>query len=109
MASISIDHADAWPKELAKLGLKSEPGTGNEDRKVSSLDLKALFEGRKINFLSWSEMIAPISEAIIRDQKLTITNSLSLKLKLAAVVRRLLHSKQREDNGGKDLEEKTPL
>jgi hypothetical protein len=106
MASMLIVHPDSWPKELASLGLNPVNGSGEGHEKVSRIDLKALFEGRKIHFAAWSELIAPISETIIRDQKLTITSSLAFKLRLATLMRRFLIWKHRRDEEWRELEQK---
>lgn len=106
MASMLIVHPDNWPRELTSLGLNPMKASGDGPEKISRIDLKALFEGRKINFAAWSEMIAPISEAIIRDQKLTITSSLAFKLRLATALRRFLVWKHRRDEQWREFEQK---
>ncbi|MBC7531083.1 MAG: hypothetical protein H7318_05845 [Oligoflexus sp.] len=85
-----IVHLDTWPEELLSLGFKPLDGAGGAVDKISRLDLKALFEGRGVRFTAWSYTIAPLSEAIIRKNQLTITNMFFLRLPLAKELRRFL-------------------
>ena len=104
MASMLIVHPDPWPEELLSLGFKPLDGAGGAVDKIFRLDLKTLFEGRGVCFTAWSYMIAPLSEAIIHKNKLTITNLFSLRLLLAKELRRFLVWKLRQNEEWRGLE-----
>jgi hypothetical protein len=106
MASMLIVHPDNWPKELATLGLKPMKGEGSSREKISRVDLKALFEGRHIHFISWCNRIAPLTDTLIREHKLTITNMLAFKLRIAKLVRRLTAKRMAAPSEWPELQQK---
>lgn len=104
MASMLIVHPDVWPEDLLKLGFKPQTGADGAVDKITRLDLKNLFDGKALRFTAWSFMIAPLSEALIRTRKLTITRTFTLKLAIARTVRRLLLWKRRRNQAWRGLE-----